>query len=486
MTSSLAAQAVLPLLPVEVGRLPHAVLQMLTQEGLPWQARGSAPVTRFLLWDSRRERPQPRPGQRLLDIGPLLDALPRDVLADRDSSRPTQWQLGNWTLCEQTARHDRRAVRRRFATRLRTLLEEAGGVWLAVSPYPALYRSWFGFRLDHDCYRADDFAAVLRAIRGQEHAVSHYVNADGYSQAADALWALRGWHVGSHGYWHHTYRSVKENLHNLRRGIEWLQQAGHVPVGCVAPHGRYHQGLAEALRQLGVDHSSEFALAWDELPFFPAGSPVLQVPVHPVCLGLALEAAARKGAGEEELQRAAEITAEHFVRLIHQRHQAGEPLILYGHPDGRLGRYPHVLRRALDSAAALTGCWMAHLAEISSWWRARQEVRLQVEGRPGGCLVRAVNLPERYAIGCVIRRGTAQARVVLRSSLTEVRWDELSFEPEARAQPQGLVVRGGPCRRSWRDRLRACLDWERVTPLGELRGGGICGWAKRTLRRIGA
>ncbi len=478
-------EPVLPLLPVEAGRLPQFVLQMLSQEGLPWQRRGGGPPSRFVLWDSRRERLQPGPGQQLVDVGPLLDALPREALSDRGCGQPTRWSLGEFALCEETAKIDRRAVRRQFAQGLRSLLARAGGVWLTVAAYPAPYRSVFGFRLDHDRFCAEDFAAVLEAIRGYEHAVSHYVNAVGHLEAAGALAPLRAWHVGSHGYWHHTYGTARENLHNLKRGIEWLEKSGFAPVGCVAPHGRYQRGLAEALERLHVDHSSEFALAWDELPFFPAGSRVLQVPVHPVCLGLVLEAV-RRSAGRANAGRAAEVTAEHFVRLVHERHEAGEPLVLYGHPDGRLGRYPYVLRRALAAAASLSGCWMANLQEIARWWRARSEVQLQVEACGDGCVVRAMNWPRGYALSCVVYRGNMRAQFTLRPPLTVVRWDELCFEPVPSTQPQGLCSRAGPLRRSWRDWVKVFLDWERTTPLAELRGGGLRGWAKRTLRQMRA
>lgn len=474
----------LPLLPVEVGNLPHFVLQALCQEGLPWQRRGSGPPTRFVLCDSRRQAPRVVPGQRLLDVKPLLDALPRELLSDRTPARPTRWCLGDYSLCEETATLDRRALRQQFVQALRERLEQAGGVWLAISAYPAPYRSLFSFRLDHDRYCAEDFAAVMQAIQGYEYAVSHYVNASGHREASAALAPLRGWHVGSHGYWHHTYRTAQENERNLQRGIEWLEQAGLAPVGCVAPHGRYHRGLAEALERLAVDHSSEFGLAWDELPFFPEGSGVLQVPVHPVCLGLVLEAARQLDGVLGNTRHAADVTADHFARLIHERYQACEPLVLYGHPDGRLGRYPHVVRRALATTASLSGCWMANLAEVARWWRARLQVRLRVEPRAGGCAIWALDVPQGYGVGCVVHRGNVRAYFTLQRPLTEVRWDRLEFQPTPHVEPRGLAWRAGPVRRTWRAWLRSYLDWERITPLAELRGGGVRGWVKRTLRRM--
>ena len=49
-------------------------------------------------------------------------------------------------------------------------------------------------------------------------------------------------------------------------------------------------GLKAALEKLQVGHSSEFGLAYDDLPFWPRQSSVLQVPVHPVSLGIFLNA----------------------------------------------------------------------------------------------------------------------------------------------------------------------------------------------------
>src|SRR5207244_3181934 len=98
----------------------------------------------------------------------------------------------------------------------------------------------------------------------------------------EALARLRGGDVGSHGYWHHTYADADDNLRNVARGIEVLRAAGIEPSGFVAPHGRFNGGLLDALQRLGVTHSSEFALAYDDWPFFPRGSSLLQIPVHPV------------------------------------------------------------------------------------------------------------------------------------------------------------------------------------------------------------
>ena len=199
--------------------------------------------------------------------------------------------MGDLWVNEEVARHDKCAIRRQMMASLRALIEAAGGVWMRLSAYPHPYRIAFNFRLDHDDYDAADFDAVCQAIGEHEEACSHFVCASTHEAYPECLTRLRGMDVGSHGYWHHTYRDPEENRRNIGRGIESLRAAGIETSGFVAPHGRYNRGLGEVLEQLGVSHSSEFGLAYDEWPFFPECNAVLQVPIHPVCLGIAMEAA---------------------------------------------------------------------------------------------------------------------------------------------------------------------------------------------------
>ena len=122
-----------------------------------------------------------------------------------------------------------------------------------------------------------------------------------------------------------------------------MRAAGIEPVGFAAPHGRFNGGLHAALESLGVSHSSEFGLAYDDLPFFPYEGRVLQIPVHPICLGVFLEAHNEATCPPWTPADAAQLALSHFERMIDEKRLAGEPIFLYGHPEGRLGRFPHLL-----------------------------------------------------------------------------------------------------------------------------------------------
>ncbi|MBN2216307.1 MAG: hypothetical protein JW719_02915 [Pirellulales bacterium] len=480
----------LPLLPLVLDRVADELRELLVQEGVPFCDASQQPrAGRFVLFDSRRgRRGSIETGQTWIDVAGLDDGSsggPIAALADCRSA-PHQWRIGSWTVAEEIARIDRRAVRRALLGALRDAIEDAGGVWLCVSAYPFPYRSAFNFRFDHDEYDTVDFEAVFRAIRGREGWTSHFVNGAGHASAATPWARLRGLDVGSHGYWHHTYRTVEENVRNLGRGIEFLRGHGIEPRGFAGPHGRYCPELGAALDALGVSHSGEFGLAYDDLPFCLVPGGPLQVPIHPVCLGLFLEAADRQvghGPAEAVARRraAAESAAQYFERLIHERYCAGEPVMLYGHPEGRLGCWPNVLRRVLTAADSLWGLWKTTQADWVAWWEARRNIRLTVT-QSGGCFeVAAEGLPADWDIGVECWRSTHVALMRLDRSVVRFTPESLAYErrpTDRRVIPERVDRPGG-----LRARLRRAIDWERVTPFEDI---GTIGWrnrVKRTLRK---
>ena len=469
-----------PLLPLILDDVPVGLRRALAQEGIPVRNRRPGPPEgRFLLFDSRRTtRPAPAAGQIAVDIDPLrevCDADPFEALLDQRAAR-CQWQIGGLTVGEEVARVDKRTLRRQIIEPLRQRIEEAGGIWLRVAAFPFPYRSALNFRIDYDQYEPPDFDAVLQTIAGNEQATSHFVSGSAYEGAGEALARLRGLDVGSHGYWHHVYRTREENLRNVGRGIEVLRSGGIEPSGFAGPHGRFNRKLLSALKALGVSHSSEFGLAYDELPFFPAGADVLQIPIHPVSLGIFLEAATPDGEAV-----AADRAAEYFEELAQARYRAGEPVFFYGHPTGRLGRYPQVLSRVFQTASVFGAIWRTTLSGFADWWRARAGVKLTVTRRDDEFVVTTDGKLPAYRLGVEYWRGRHVALMpmdghVVRFSPQALAYESRGGRPAVRPvridRPEGL-----------RGRVRRWIDWERVTPVDQIGSGNWRNWTKRTLRR---
>jgi peptidoglycan/xylan/chitin deacetylase (PgdA/CDA1 family) len=526
-----------PLLPLVLQRVPRGLRQVLAREGIPFvEHRADCCQGRFVLYDSRAGKPgMLAQGQTLIDVNDLRHGWqgdPFEDLLDERTVRAT-WRIGGFLISEEIARVDKGQVHRHVIQRLRERVERAGGLWLCLSPYPFPYRSAFNFRFDHDEYDAADFDRVLDAICGHEHATSHFVCAVAHEPYPDAVHRLRGLDVGSHGYLHHTYRSSEENRLNILRGIESLRRLGVEPRGFVAPHGRFHLNLLRALESLGVSHSSEFGLAYDDLPFFPADGQVLQIPIHPICLGLFLEAVTNRNrdsrplgedshhgsssgrlwfekvAGEDSsirrlslleaqrgvldrrqeelvgrtlIDKAVDAATEHFCVTATRRYHAGEPIFFYGHPNGRVGRHPRLLKTLLETVSRFSACWLTSMSEMNDWWRARLKVGLQVTQTPDGYAVLVDQAPTRYPLAADLWRGEHVASVPLGEGVTRLVPAALAFTP--RRRERAVLPARVDAPRGLKESLRRYLDWERVTPLDQISARDWRGWMKRTLRRL--
>jgi len=488
-----ADHSVLPLLPLVLGPIPEGLAAMLAQEGIAAEPHGSLGATgRFVLFDSKHGRcPFLERGQAPLDLRDILAGLPADpfeALSD-EGAVPHRWNIGEFTVDEEIARVDRRAIRATVMSRLRQAIEAVGGVWLRLAPFPFPFKSAFNLRIDHDAYDSHDFDRAMTVAESCPQAFSHYLCASGFANAPQALARMRGHDVGSHGFWHHTYRSRADNLANLRRGIEALQSAGLQPSGFVAPHGRYNRALAQVLETLAIPFSSEFGLGYDELPYFPRHSPVLQIPVHPVCLGLFLEAAKRKlgeRADTDTLQLAlaagADACADYWQQVARAKYAAGEPVLLYCHPDGRLGRYPQVMTRVLETVNTFAAMWKTTNTEINRWWRSRRAIKLRLYREREFFVLSAEGLPARHRVAVEFWRGNKLARLPVAQSTVVFSQEALVYEnwkPCTLAPPEPLIRPLG-----LGDRFKRHIDWERTTPPRDLRDGSWRGWTKWMLRQV--
>ena len=223
---------------------------------------------------------------------------PFDALVDTRAARAS-WTVGFRTLTERVARHAKARIRRRLIDRLREAVTAAGGVWIRLAPFPYPYRSAFSFRADLDEPVADDYHRFAAARTPLADCCTHFVSTHAYAHHPSVLRDLKDHDTQSHGHFHHVYRDPEANRVNLERAHRILGSFGFEPTGFAAPHGRWSAGLDDALEDFGYLYSSDFQLGYDDFPFFPwkgdRFSRVLQIPVHPVCEGLFLEAGVADG-----------------------------------------------------------------------------------------------------------------------------------------------------------------------------------------------
>ncbi|MCR4414811.1 MAG: hypothetical protein NUV77_20530 [Thermoguttaceae bacterium] len=429
----------LPLLPLIVDEAPDGVRQVLAREGIPWRERtlGSA-EGRFVLFDSSRARPGVGPGQVPIDLARLREILPEDpfvALADRQTAR-FRWNIGGYALARRLPRHDARGLRRQIVEFLRAKVEQAGGVWIRVAPFPFPYRSALNVRIDHDLCHAADLERLFEAIADDRGAVTHCLGAAALGAMAPVLSRPGPLDVGFLGLRHHLYWTAQENRANIQHGLAALQAAGFSPSGFGMPEGASCCRLEPVLESLGVSYASGLGPAYDELPATATTGRLLHMPVHPVTLTMFLRAACQgstarwsPGASDPDqadtaaLESAVDAATAYFAGLVEERSRLGEPLLLYDRAAGCLGRYPRVLRAVFDTAGRLA-IWKTTLAGLADWWRARGQTRISVVRRDGRLVVIAEQRPRAYRVGIEYCRGRHVALLPLDDRVLE-------FSPEA-------------------------------------------------------
>ncbi len=347
------------------------------------------------------------PDHVAIDIDGLRRGEPIDPFEALVDNKPAlgSWAVGPWTLSERVARSPKAWIRRRLIARLREAVTGAGGVWIRLAPFPYPYRSAFSFRADLDEPVPDDYHRFAAARAPLDGCCTHFLSTNAYTHHPSVLADLRQHDTQSHGHFHHVYRDPEANRVNLERAHRILWSSGFEPVAFAAPHGRWRRSLDDQLEDLGYLYSSEFQLGHDDFPFYPwkgnRFSRILQIPVHPVCEGLFLEAGRRRSRVSSPT-----ISSRSSAR---SSMPVSSPSI-YGHPERRLGRMPEVmtaLARAIDGQPLV---WRATFSDLARWWRWRGERRWMVlprDDQPPGDPVRRLG----HQVRASPSRSTAAASI---------------------------------------------------------------------------
>jgi hypothetical protein len=252
---------------------------------------------------------------------------------------------------------------------------------------------------------------------------------------------------------------------------------GIEPVGFAAPHGCWNAGLNAVLEELGYLYSSEFQVGYDDFPSYPwlgdRFSRVLQVPIHPICEGLFLDAGVRDEG----------TIARHFVETVRAKVMQGEPAFVYGHPERRLAYLPGVLEGLSEEVSRYDLLWRVTLTEFARWWIWRGTRRWSLIRRgEDGVEIQFEDWDGKYPLAVEIVRGMHVASVPVRSGRTFVGLSGLSYERQP-VRRDGAAPRVERRPFSLSGLVKAAVDWETVTPLGELRAEGVRGRLKWHMRR---
>lgn len=262
---------------------------------------------------------------------------------------------------------------------------------------------------------------------------SWYVNVGAHAAHLDffADLARHGHDIQLHCLHHVVYPDYRRNMENFGQGKAQMSAAGINPVGVVAPFGEWNPNLNRALEDLGLEYSSEFCLAYDDLPFRPVVggrlSKVLQVPVHPICLGRLV--AARANAAQ---------MAAYFRSVIDLQVARREPCFLYDHPE-RIAQFSDVLADVLQYGKERCGSTTT-MTEYARWWQRRERLAWSARMSEKELEIRAEAGGDDFSV--VLERDERCATLPAvpgKYALTALKWQALP-EP-VRFDPRSLATR---------------------------------------------
>jgi hypothetical protein len=476
-------------LPLLLWKTPPGLELILAQEGVPFETvKDPHPLSfragRFVLYDSRTVSGSSLRGlltseHRAIDIDELRRSEPVDpfqALVDHHSARG-RWTVGARVISERIGRFPKAWIRRRLIGQLREAVTAVGGIWIRVAPFPYPYRSAFSFRADLDEPVPEDYHRFAAARAPLAGCCTHFLSTFAYAHHRDVLCDLRAHDTQSHGHFHHVYREPAANRLNLERAHRILLSTGFEPVGFAGPHGRWRPSLDDQLEDFGYQYSSDFQVGYDDLPFYPwkanRFSRVLQIPVHPVCEGLFLDAGINDPA----------VIGAYFHRVVQSRLAAGELAVVYGHPERRLGRMPEVLTSVARAVADQPLVWRATFTELARWWRWRSERRWMVIARDEGRLdIQFDDWDTEYPFSLEIQRGRFRCCLPVSSPRMSLGLAGLVYERQEPAcvgfDPPETDRQSMSLKRA----VQVALDWETVTPLEDIPRSSLSNRVKRSLR----
>jgi len=399
-----------------------------------------------------------------------------------------QFPFGGRLVSEQVALYPKKPVRDILWKKILDAFKAQGLFCPRKAFYPHGYRTLFSLRVDADEYSREEFDRFFRAAAPHARAISIFFCMASYDRFPEEIRRCQqaGFDVHSHAYAHFTYASYAQNHRNILKASEFLEKLGVPRKGFASPYGRWNPGLQRVLEEMSFKFSSEFSFDYDDLPLYPIvngrRSPVLQVPVHPIGIGVYMESRSFYDAKEVE---------SYFEELWKEKYESGEPCLIYDHPTQWLGVHPEFLENVFRMAASRKEVWFANMSDFAAWWKKRAVRRFDFFQEENGALrMEAENAGASFQdLGVELFHPVKDSKARLRLEPGVRTWDPESLlwealPPAGRFTEQGRIYREKRWERRLKNRVKNWLDWEKNTPADEIIRESIPSVLKSVFRQI--
>lgn len=265
---------------------------------------------------------------------------------------------------ERVSRSAKNALREFLLSHIEYLHHQRGIPFVHKWYFPNGAQSIFTFRIDSDKGSQEDIEHIYRLCDDYKIPATWFLDVRSHESWLSYFRKFTGQEIGIHCYHHAVHRSTVLNEENFGKAKSLLERQGIRPVGIAAPTGAWNEYIGNAIRNMGMEYSSEFGYDYDNLPTFPllgkSHSPVVQLPIHPICIGSLLRAGFNAG----------EMTG-YFKRIIDKKILRSEPICFYHHPTHNHTEvfkevFEYIHSRKIPSVS---------YADYAGWWKRRAQQR---------------------------------------------------------------------------------------------------------------
>jgi hypothetical protein len=283
------------------------------------------------------------------------------ALTDTRHSRKQFYSPNGYFPNEIVAKVSKGEIVKAVRSVLQWLFFQRGLPYLHLWYFPGQQKNIFVFRIDSDSGTQAQVKKFYEIAQKHDIKMTWFLHGEAHENWLSFFRSFENQEFAVHGYKHHTFGSVEKNHTNILNGKYLLEREGLQFEGFAAPYGSWNVALARAVEKLNFNYASEFSLDYDNLPFFPwlnsRFSSVLQIPIHPVCIG----SFARTKASEDDMKK-------YFRYVIDKKLSANEPLIFYDH---LLHEQPAVLEDIFRYTRELQIKNLT-FGEYARWWKLRE------------------------------------------------------------------------------------------------------------------
>ena len=236
--------------------------------------------------------------------------------------------------------------------------------------YPQDKNTAFTYRVDTDKSNIENILKTQKIADSNSFYLTFFIDIKGLKGEIKGLNELKEHEIAVHCYEHRVFKDPIKNKENFLKAKENLLKVGITPYGIAVPYGIWDESLGFVIEDLGFLYSSEFSLAYDDLPQYPPLenrlSKVLQLPVHPISPGTLLYAKNNNG----------QIKA-YFQQKIDEKFQNHEPIFLYGHSEV-ISRYPEMLNYIIHTVKEKKNIYYGTYIDFYRWWVRRLKSEINV------------------------------------------------------------------------------------------------------------